>query len=521
MRLLLAGLLTALGLSAAAAADPTDLWNAIEAGNDLDMATYVEDHYRDAGASLNDGLTWSFEPYDIIVNYYSDDELLIVLGAMPAADEVAPYWRNWSNALTGGQWDPAAFFADETEARRLARFNQFVLAAHEYGHALSYRYDPRHVERHDYAVNCREFYADRLSTAMVTEATADPKLAALQARYVALMASFNAAIPAPAHYDIALLDQLQADCASVHVDQPTADTMAPYASAFFERQRLLLAAGPAPLADIYATSLFPPLAERSPPGSGFAGGVETLGLLDQITGAPTPEGSRRFPILAPDGIFLVEIDATGRASYGRAGEELSALPFDPNLKIESATGFTPDHLMLTANDWREAELDVRLYDIRRTDGAWAVTEVEWVPEELINAYVIRDPTDGAYLVSMSLVGDHPALFTRTAFDPETLAPEPAVVLASSGLPLAVGPNGEYFVFEDHAVWVETPGGGVQRFAGNLLQGAKDNADPLAAEFFEPPAGLSTVDGGLLLFDRHPLQPDSFIIRGIAPAAPVN
>ncbi len=369
------------------------------------------------------------------MNYYSDDELRIVLGAMPAPDEVTRYWLNWSKALTGGQWNPAAFFADATEARRLARFNQFVLAAHEYGHVLSYRYDPNHVERHDYAVNYREFYADRLSTAMVTEAAAaDPNLAALQARYVELMASFNAKIPAPAHYDIASLDLLQADCASISVSQPTAETMAPYASAFFERQRLLLAAGPAPLAALYAAWLFPPLAERSPPGSGLAGGVETL---------------------------------------------------------------------------------------RRTGGVWAVTEVAWVPEDLINAYVIRDPATGVYLVSMSIFGDHPGLFTLTAFDAETLAPEPAVVLDSSGQPLAIGPRGEYFFFEDHAVWVETRDDGRQRFAGNLLQGAKDREDPLAAEFFDPRSGLSTLDGGLLLFDPHPLQRDKFIIRGIAPAATVN
>ncbi len=50
MRLLLAGLLTALSLSATLAADPKDLWAAIEAGNDIDMASYVEAHYRDAGA---------------------------------------------------------------------------------------------------------------------------------------------------------------------------------------------------------------------------------------------------------------------------------------------------------------------------------------------------------------------------------------------------------------------------------------------------------------------------------------
>src|SRR5690606_34358509 len=100
----------------------------------------IEEGFGNYGISRNDTLVWQLQPYDGIVNWYNPHSHVINLSQLPQDEEIAPYWDNWSETLTGGAWDWRAFFVDETEARIMARFNQFVLGAHEYGHALTYRY---------------------------------------------------------------------------------------------------------------------------------------------------------------------------------------------------------------------------------------------------------------------------------------------------------------------------------------------------------------------------------------------
>lgn len=527
MRLPLACLLFGLSLSATPAADVADLESALDAASDLDMATYVEAHYRDAGISLDERLTWSFESYDIIVNYFDVSEQRIHLGSMPKDDQVDAYWLNWSAALTGSRWQPADFFADGAEARDLARYNQFVLAAHEYGHALTYRYDPDHLARHDGEVNCREFYADRLATSLVAEVSAaEPAFAAMQDRYMALMASINAAIAQPDRYAIASLDALAADCASVHVEQPDASTMAPYASAYFERQRLLLAAAPVALAVLYDTYLHPPHDKRLPPASPLAGGVETIALLADLTTAAPPADSvrTRFTLLAPDGVLLLDApgsaDTEGDLAYGLANTTLAAIPRDlwsePGGLVMGGASYGPDRLVLVVLAEVRDLGQLTLVDLRRADGRWTAARSRPIADDVFIPVLAVDPAGQPHLFTLAFDGASPFLYVHTPLDAETLAPGASAPLEVRGMPMAVGGAGEIYSFEDGTIFVTDPDGATQRYAGQLLPGFEDNADARLAEFTGVQAMLPTGDGGMILVDTHPITGEP-VVRGVTPA----
>lgn len=252
IRLAAGGLALVLGLVISAASLGAPIRPAHDqmlTGDTRDMIDAVLARYADAGLSFNDRIAWQVESFTTIVSYYDHNERIISVGAMPNAGQVNAYWANWSRALTDGRWSPDGFFKSPEEAEQLARFNQFLIYAHEAGHALAFRYDYDHLQRHDYDINCREYYADRLSDALVLDmAREDPEIAALKDRYIALIASVNAGIAPDFRYTIPDVATLEANCAVISVAKPTAETMQPYASAFFERQRLLLSDDRAPLA---------------------------------------------------------------------------------------------------------------------------------------------------------------------------------------------------------------------------------------------------------------------------------
>lgn len=90
MRLLHAGLLTALGLSSASAATIDDLYAALETSDTRAVTSFVTDYYRDAGISVNPVLEWQFHAFDKIVNWYNQNTQVIMLSTLPqSADEVA------------------------------------------------------------------------------------------------------------------------------------------------------------------------------------------------------------------------------------------------------------------------------------------------------------------------------------------------------------------------------------------------------------------------------------------------
>src|SRR5690606_6020322 len=79
------------------------------------MLFVIERAYELAGISVNDTLVWNEQPFDEVVNWYSPEDETITIASLPLDHEIAPYWDNWSKALTGSRWDWRAFFVDETE----------------------------------------------------------------------------------------------------------------------------------------------------------------------------------------------------------------------------------------------------------------------------------------------------------------------------------------------------------------------------------------------------------------------
>ena len=157
-------LATWLACIVAAGATPRD---AIANGDMTAATKEIEKIYVDQGLSWPPFMRWEIGPYTTTYWYYDTTDEKIVAGDMPKPDEIASYWKTWSRALTAGNWDPDGFFASDEEALQLARYNQYVLATHETAHVMTYRYDPEHRERHGYEINCREYYADRLSLVLI------------------------------------------------------------------------------------------------------------------------------------------------------------------------------------------------------------------------------------------------------------------------------------------------------------------------------------------------------------------
>jgi hypothetical protein len=525
MRMLLAGLLTALGLSTATAATIDDLYAALETSDTDEVTSFVTEYYRDAGISVNETLTWEHQAFDEIVNWYNQHTEVIMLSNLPAnAEEVAAYWQNWSKVLTQETWDWRSFFADEAEAALVANFNQFLLAAHEYGHALTYRYDPEHERRADYAINCREYPADRLAAALLDElAEKDQRIAGLRSRYRALIDEINAHIAPEFRYVTPRFADLDANCALLHVEQPTDDplSMTPYASAFFVRHGLLQAEDLPPLGEIYETHLLPYWRAAQLPPSGLAGAVTTGEPFDLPAGEPDiglPEGSRHLAYDPSGAPYVVEAGYSTEGEsvrvafrygpHGEPGELVLPPTVLPDVQLGAfgffgftgAVAFGPDRFLVSTSSML-GSVPALLFDVRRRAGVWSMRVIDLEPdpdvwENVTYTGIVFDPAGTPY--ALVLIGGE---WRRMQLDPQTLATVATNTFTypfSTGL--AVGPQGETYLADEHRIVVIDADGQARTFAGNGLQGFKDNADPLEAEFargsFEGwlgPDGLRIVD----------------------------
>ncbi len=547
MRWILGLLVAFVSVQLVRAADVDALYRALEQSDTATVERFVTDHYRDAGISVNDTLTWENQAFDQIVNWYNQYTEVIMLSELPKPAEVAPYWDNWSAVLTQGHWDWRAFFADETEAALLANFNQFLLAAHEYGHALTYRYDPEHEARYDYAINCREYLADRLAAALLEEVAAlDARIAALQRRYRALIDEINSQIAPEYRYDVPTLAALEADCRVLAVEKPTQDSMTPYASAFFVRHALLQAADLPSLAELYATHLLPYWQARQYPASGRAGAVTTGASL--AVGGAVAESvltyEQRHIVFAPDGSPFV-IDAGSdpeaepprvRFSYGPVGSPVEAV-IPPRavegvvlnefrfLNFSAAASLGPDRFVALSGGGGLGNMPILLFDVTRHDGIWQLNVIDLEPDraiaEAISFVGLAHDSSGvlsAYLLEPG-TADSESTWRRIVLDPETLKPVGTSSLATSdlGYPVAVGPNGETFFFDNFRILAADPDGRVSTFAGAGLQGLKDNPDPLLAEFAISGSAIHPrPDGGMDVLDYDQAKA-SYVLRHIAPA----
>jgi hypothetical protein len=538
MRLRLCLLLALFSMPAVRAADIDALYTALETSDTPAVERFVTDHYRDSGISVNDTLTWEHQRFDEIVNWYNQHTEVIMLSELPKPAEVAPYWQNWAEVLTQGNWNWRSFFADDAEAAMMANFNQFLLAAHEYGHALTYRYDPRHEQRYDNEINCREYLADRLAAALLEEvAEADQRMADLKVRYRALIDEINAHIAPEYRYQVPTFAALDADCRVLHVEQPTEDSMTPYASAFFVRHALLQAADLPPLAEIYATHLLPYWRERQPPAAGLAGPVTTGARIDVDLQAESGGLNYEQRLLAfdPGGeLYIIETGEQAdprplrvRFSYGPAGAPVEvAIPATemPDVTLGEfgffgylgALAMGPDRFIVMTGAYGLGSVPVVLFDVSRAPGGlWTMRTVPLEPdpaawERIHRGALVHGPNGRIYAFVNDPAPTATGQWRRHELDPVTLAITATAYLpATDEEPVAVGPDGLTYLYGDYRIVSAGENGvaavaAVAAVAGAGLQGFKDNADPLLAEFAISSALVHVdPDGSLQLIDYDP------------------
>jgi hypothetical protein len=248
------------------------------AAHGLDVNAENADLYPAKPAKSN-ALDFQLKEYKNLVNYYSNGSQTIYMSEMPFASNAADYWRNWSEALTENRFDYKKFFRDETEMSLLANYNILVLTAHEFGHYFDYRYnlsgwtwDGGFLNTKT-EMNCRETTGDIFAAAMIDHlAEREARFAALRARYIALIDEFNRSIPDRNRLVIESYDAIEADCSCIKLESNGAgldgsgfdfEFFRRYASAYFNRHRLMLESGEFPtLAEYIDRRILEPLYQR-------------------------------------------------------------------------------------------------------------------------------------------------------------------------------------------------------------------------------------------------------------------
>ncbi len=534
----LAGAALAAWLAAAgvATANPRD---AIANGDMAAATKEIENTYIEHGLSWPPFVRWEIGPYTTTYWYYDTTDEKIVAGDMPKPGEIADYWKTWSRALTAGNWDPDGFFVSNEEALQLARFNQYVLATHETAHVMTYRYDPEHRERHGYEINCREYYADRLTHAILQDlASDDADMARWRARYLELVTDMRGAIPAEFDVGDANFMALEADCATLKVEQPSPTELRAYASAYFTRHRALMMAELPPLGEVFATHLealraqkagrFAP-ADDMPPMR-----IETLrdvGELETgLTGIDPQTNARieRAVAFDPAGELwqatLSHVSGSDKAvlAFGRVGgtvaplaPQTTLLRATDRLSLTSLVVFSPDLFFLAF-----AESPARALVLRasRNGGQWAL-DVIADDEGFGTANVFRSAS-GRFFAAFSRrsgSGTTDNSWSVGEFDPlkagDPLGSVHLPVAAKE--PVAADENGRLlFSGFSMLVRIETEPK-ISRIAGNALRGNRDG-DAVAGELTDIVAAQAMPDGSMLLLDRKADDWDSLLVRRLAP-----
>ncbi len=520
MLLRIATILALLVTSPVAAAPLDPLYAAIEKGDTQTTVRLVESYFRDAGISTDDSLTWEFQAFDKIVHWYNQYTQVIMVSTMPTPAEVPDYWQNWSAVLTDGRWDWRGFFHDEAEAGLLANFNQYLLSAHEYGHALTYRFDPEHEVRTGFEINCREYPADRLATGLLDEmAEADPRFAALKARYRELIAVLNAAVAPEYRYELQSLDALEADCAIIHVEQGSETAMTAYASAFFVRQGLLQAADLPPLRDMYEKYLFAHWRMLRAPAAGNTGALSTLTVLPAELSWGYSENDTllydSIPAFGPDGtLYTVDITTDKAAgtlaiAMGIAGMPLQSVvetqpvPQEvaelPRLFVHSAAVLDADHLVIAASSGGFPEPHLVLLDLVRDGPDWSIRAADLTTAEITVATLTPGPHGQLRLYYQDFAS--PQLWTEAQLDLGALTiSAPRSPGEFGGNPLTLTADGTLIYLDHYELLVTGADGTPRAIAGNRLQGLKDNAVAVDGELIRADAARVTDDGRLLLID---------------------
>jgi hypothetical protein len=212
-----------------------------------------------------------------------------------------------------------------------------------------------------------------------------------------------------------------------------------------------------------------------------------------------------------------------RFGFGPAGgpvAEIFPLQTVPGVKttgdltyIGSAVVLGPDHVVALQNGLGWDGDEGLLFDLRRgADGTWALRTLDVAGGDYIELWVSPDAR-GSIHVSVAPAGGDTNLRVLT-IDPETLA-----ITASTDYPtfygtaIATGADGVTYYWDDNAIRVAGADGTPRAIAGSGLQGFKDAADPLAAEFISAGYGIA-LPGRLVVIDQNPVTRD-WVLRSIA------
>lgn len=517
--------------------------NPLEALRNGDMGAVIEELqgiYEDHGISWAAHVDWDVQSYETVFWYYSSMERKIVLGDLPSPKQVADYWQNWSAALTDGNWDPDSFFKSPNDAFDMALFNQLVLTIHESAHAVTYRYDPDHQRRHDYAVNCREFYADRLTAAILQHSGQQrPELERMRKRYLDLVKSMHSTIPDQYLVVPAGFSDLVENCGIIKIDQPSPDSLQAYASAYFTRWEALLSVELPPLEFVFEKHLKMRLQQRfdwvQQAEEWSKGHVQTLRNTDRLAGrilnaGVVLDGGKRAAAFAPDGtLWFVEARLDRDTSelqfvYGPAEDEFNSQSYairwpreSKRITLRSIAAFGAHKFFAT---FEEGSYQTNLIQFEQRDGVWSSHILaEW--ENISKAFVFRT-ADSRLVAGLTHFFDtdigktDKSYWTFKEFDlttGETLKSYDIHVESKEAV--AVDDLGRLYLAAQRQIFRVDQVQDVKRIAGTGLEGVRDGPIEQAElgwvqvlQFFP--------DGSALLLDDNLGDSDEQLIRKLMP-----
>lgn len=235
------------------------VWQMVETGKTEDTFWHLVNLLHQNGADFEiggkKGLKLQIQDYKEIINEYNNSFVQIRLSRMVKPEEATDYWENWSKTLAKGNFNQQSFFKNDGERLLMANFNVLVLAAHEIGHYLDFRYfiSDRHFEggmlTTKTPMNCVENYADKFAVAVINYLAQDSRFAEIRPRYLELIKNFNSTIPSENRYNWESYDFVGEKCGTVDLyengvndDRRTVNEnfFRQYASAYFNRHRLML-----------------------------------------------------------------------------------------------------------------------------------------------------------------------------------------------------------------------------------------------------------------------------------------
>lgn len=516
----------------------------LEALRNSDMRAMIQEViaiYEDHDISWASYIDWEIQSYKNVYWYYSHGEKKIVVGDLPSKDQIGDFWQNWSEALTDGNWDPSSFFKSAEDAYDMALFNQFVLTIHESAHAVTYRYDPDHRKRHDYEINCREFYADHLTAAILQHtARQQPELDRMRKRYLDLVRSMHSAIPS--EYLVASADysDLVEDCAIIAVEQPTPDSLQAYASAYFTRWEALLVSELPGLEDMFVTHLKSHLQQRfkwvEQAAEWKDGQLLTLRSVDHIAdrilnAGRILDGGKRATAFAPDGTLWIaearfdsktlELEYVYQRAEGTPVPSTYSLlwPRDStHITLKSIAAFGMDRFFAT---FQEAPSRTNLIQFDLHNGVWVPRILaEW--ENTSKAFVFRTADNRVFSGVTNFFDSATEKTVKSYWAVKEFDLMTGEILGSHDIPvetnqaLAIDGSGRLYLDAHNQIFHVDQLANIKRIAGIGLEGARDG-QVSKAELGWVQALQFFPDGSALMLNDSLDDPDMQMIRKLVPS----